>query len=103
MKNWHREDIFAALVRHGWRGPVAEAPDSYHVGEAYAFLTSKHILQLRLVADLGTGLKGSESIEEAVAIREDGTRAELWLARRRDSKWQKDLALWASQVSVRND
>ena len=100
MKDWHREHIFAALAEHDWSAPIPQTVDSYEVGEAYSFSRGSESLQLRLVADLGAGFQGLKSVEEAVAIREDGYRAEFWLVRRQNSRWQQALSRWATQAST---
>ena len=98
MKDWHRSDIFAALVELGWTVPVPIQipPEQYHVGEAYQLSRGSDAIELYFVADIGTGFHGLRSIEAVVA---EPSGEELWLHRTRDSKWQMQLTFWANRLA----
>ena len=99
MKDWHRSDIFDALIQRGWEGPVTfevSSNEASYVGEGCSFRRSGGHVQLFFVADIGTGFTGPESIEAVVA---KPTGGELWLHRTRDSKWKRQLLFWANRVS----
>ncbi len=51
------------------------------------------------VSDYGTGYKGIDSIE-SVSATVGGTdrKPDLWLHRRRDSKWKAALSEWVAAI-----
>ena len=98
MKHWHREDIFSELIQNGWSSPVKEIDENYYVGEAYSSIKNDKSLHLSFVSDLGEGYTGIESIEELIAIPDQGDRQLLWLNRRRDNKWRIALNSWVNNI-----
>ena len=99
MKDWHREDIVDALKKESWDGLKILEPQSYHEGERLAFTRNGITLQVSFVADLGKGYTDKKSLEEAIGKREGIPEARLWLHRRRDSKWQKELLIFVEAIS----
>ena len=99
LKDWHREDIIAALIARGWVGPDIAEPETYFVGERLLFTRGESKLEVAFLADLGTGYTGPKSLEEALATRPGFADALLWLHRRRDSKWRTELYTWSEAVS----
>jgi len=100
LKDWHKEDIFRALNDRGWSGPFPLDTVSRVVGESYLFVCGEESLNLFFVADMGTGLQGKKSIEAVWAqTKLSKERYELWLHRKKDAKWKKELHDWAEEVS----
>jgi hypothetical protein len=106
LKNWHKQDVFKSLNARGWEGLeklVVSGEQLRYVGEAYSFSRGNEIIRLYFVADFGTGFEGTESIESVVASRDGDSRLmDLWLHRRRASKWRTELMDWVSHVSDRS-
>ena len=101
LKPWHKEDVFTALQSRGWGGPSPLDVVSPVVGESHAFTRGEEVLKLYFVADIGTGFLDEKSIESVSALIEPGREAsELWLHRRRDARWKKELHDWAEQISA---
>ena len=101
LKDWHKEDVFAALVAHGWDGPrtLEYSTAWYYVGEAYSFVRGKAELKLYFVADIGTGFRGAKSIESVAAWIDDHPREyDLWLRRVQDAKWKFSVLVWVDGV-----
>ncbi len=99
MKDWHCSDIFDAMAKRGWEGPLpveVSLAERGYVGESYSFRREGEEVQLHFVADVGTGFDGPESIEAVVT---KPIEHELWLRRIRDSKWKRQLLVWADRVS----
>ena len=99
ITDWHREDIASALNRRGWVGPERLEPEAYFEGERSVFRRGSQELNVSFVSDLGDGYAGPRSLEEAIATRHGSSEARLWLHRRRDSKWRRDLFRWADVAS----
>ena len=101
LKPWHRDDIFAAQSSRGWSNPVQleVSPDWYAVGEAWTATRLQETLKMFFVSDYGTGYKGIDSIE-SVSATVGGTdrKPDLWLHRRRDSKWKAALSEWVAAI-----
>ena len=102
LKDWHKEDVFAALVAHGWDGPktLEYSTDWYYVGGACSFVCGKAELKLYFLADIGTGFHGAKSIESIAAwIDDDPREHNLWLRRVQDAKWKSSVIVWVCDVS----
>jgi hypothetical protein len=98
LKQWHRDDIFAALCRRGWSNPIQleVLSDWYAVGEAWTASRPQETLKMFFVADYGTGYKGIDSIESLSATVDGNDREHhLWLHRTRNSRWKSAVLEWA--------
>jgi hypothetical protein len=102
LKQWHRDDIFAALERRGWSKPIKihVLPDWYAVGEAWTASRLEETLKILFVADYGTGYKGIDSVESLTAsVKGKAHEYCLWLNRTRDSLWKAAVLEWANSIN----
>lgn len=100
MKPWHRDDIVQALVEHGWTGAKSTPGEAYFEGYRLLFARGAELLEVAFLADVGTGFTGERSLEEAVGRRHGTPTVSLWLHRRRDAKWKRELSRWAGDLSA---